>query len=119
MVPVRLPPGFACDTVAQEIVCTVATATYVLLLVFGSGGVPESVTVAVLAKDPAAAAVTVIATVAVAPLASVARVHVTGPVPAQVIVGEVTDTNVNPADSASVKVMVFAADGPLLETVMS
>jgi hypothetical protein len=89
--------------------------------VFGSGGVPESVTVAVLGYAPEALAVTTTATVAVAPLAKgVGSVQEIGAVPAQVVppLG-VTDTRVNPAAAqVSARTTLFAGEGPLLLTVM-
>ena len=47
--PVRLLPGVAWDTFAHAADCTVATAVKELFPVLGSGGVPESLTEAVLA----------------------------------------------------------------------
>jgi len=116
--PLRLFPGAACETAAQATDCTVATATYVLLPVFGSGGDPASVTVAVLAYDPEFEACTVTVTVAAAPLASVACVHVIGGLLLHAMVGELTETNAGPVASVSVSETEFAADGPLFETVM-
>ena len=111
--------GAAWDTVAQAADCTVATAVKVLLPVFGSGGVPESVTVAVFAYAPEAAAVSTTATVAFAPLASVPMVQVIGPVPVQVTPAlGVTETSVIPAARASESETAFAAEVPLLKTVM-
>lgn len=112
--------GTACETDAQAADCTVATDVYVLLPVLGSGGVPESVTVAVFAYAPEAVAVSTTATVAVAPLAKgVGRVQVMGPVPVQVVPAlGVTEFRVIPAARVSVSVTEFAADVPLLKTVM-
>ena len=86
----------------------------------GSGGVPESVMVAVLAYAPAAPAVTVTVMVAFAPLASgVGSVQFTGPVPVHVVPPLATaETKVGPAASVSVSVTPLAADGPLFVTVM-
>ena len=86
----------------------------------GSGGLPESVTVAVFANAPEAVAVSTTVTVAVAPLAKeVGSVQVMGPVPVQVVpeLG-VTETKVIPEAKESERVTLFAAENPLLETVM-
>ncbi len=66
------------------------------------------------------AAFTTGGTAAVAPLANEAgRVQVIGPVPVQVVpVLGVVDTSVTPAVSVSVSTAAFAADNPLLVTVM-
>jgi hypothetical protein len=91
-----------------------------LFPVFGSGGVPESETVAVFGYAPEALAVTVIAIVAVAPLAKgVGSVHTIGEAEVQVVPAlGVTETSVNPvSDQASVRTTLFAADGPLFDTV--
>ena len=87
---------------------------------FGSGGVPESVTVAVLEYDPEVAAVTVTVTVAVAPLfRGDGRVQLIGPAPTHVVPAlGTTETSVGPAASVSVSVVPSAADGPLFFTVM-
>ena len=77
-------------------------------------------TVAVFANEPEAVAVSTTVTVAVAPLANgVGNVQVIGPVPVQVVpeLAEV-ETNVIPEASVSVSLTVFAAEGPLLVTVM-
>lgn len=86
----------------------------------GSGGVPESVMVAILAYAPAVLAVTVTVMVAFAPLFSgVGSVQFTGPVPVHVVPALPTaETNVGPAARVSVSVTPLAADGPLLVTVM-
>jgi hypothetical protein len=91
-----------------------------LLPVFGSGGVLESDTTAVLAYDPAALAVTGTVMVTVAPLAiGVAKVHVMGAVPVQVPEVVVTVPSVKPvAAQVSFTMTLFAADGPLFFTVM-
>ena len=119
-VPVSVPPGAACETVAHAAVCTVATAVYELFPVLGSGGVPESVMTAVLAYAPAALALTVTVMVAVAPLArGVGSVQFTGPVPVQVVPPLATaEIKAGPAASVSASVTPLAADGPLLVTVM-
>jgi hypothetical protein len=78
------------------------------------------VTVAVLAYEPEALAVSITATVAVAPLANgVGRVQVIGPVPVQVVPAlGVVETRVMPAAKLSVNTTAFAGEGPLLVTVM-
>jgi hypothetical protein len=93
---------------------------YELFPVFGSGGVPESVMVAVLAYAPAALALTVTVMVAVAPLASgVGSVQFTGPVPVHVVPELATaEIKAGPAAKVSASVTPLAADGPLLVTVI-
>jgi hypothetical protein len=116
--PTAFPPEAA---VAHAADCTVATAVKTLLPVLGSGGVPESVMVAVLGYSPATLAVTTTETVAVAPLfRGVGSVQLIGPVPTQVVPAlGVTETRVKPAGAnVSVSVTAFAGDRPLLVTVV-
>ncbi len=97
---------------------TAVTAVAELFAPLGSAVVEA--TVAVLDTDAGAAPVTVatIETVALAPLASVPRLHVTVVVPVQVPTLGVADTKVKPAGSVSVTVTAAAGEGPALETVM-
>src|SRR6267142_818706 len=82
----------------------------------GVGLVSFSATVAVLVIEPAAVAVTVMETEAVAPLASVPRLHVTvdEPTGMQGPWLAVAETSVSPAGSTSVTVTPVEFDGPLL-----
>ena len=106
-VTARLTMGFTVVVVLAE-----------LLAAFGSGSVAE--TVAVFETDGAAAApgVTVIVTMALAPLLSIPRLHVTVVVPEQVPWLGVAVPKVRLAASASVTVTLVAGEGPPFVTVM-
>jgi len=82
---------------------------------FGSDSLAE--TLAVLESVVATVGVTTIVTVAVAPLSSEPRAHVTVLVPAQLPCDEEEDTNVTLTGSASLVVTLVAVLGPLLLTV--
>jgi hypothetical protein len=77
-----------------------------------------SVTVAVFVIEPAAVAVAVRETEAVAPFARVPRLQVTDVAPVQVPWLGVAETNVRPAGSTSVRVTPLEPDGPLFLTVI-
>ncbi len=88
---------------------------------FGSGGVPESVTVATLGYAPAAVAVSTNVTVACAPLARVPTVQVIGlaVVTHVTVFGfSVTEFSVIPVASKSESATALAGNVPLLKTVM-
>src|SRR5712692_6905982 len=86
----------------------------------GVGLVSFSVTLAVFTVVLAAVAVTVAVRdmEALAPLASVPKLHVTVAVPVQVPWLGVAETNVRPAGRKSVTVTPVELDGPLLVTAM-
>jgi hypothetical protein len=81
----------------------------------GTGSAVEDDTVAVLLNGPADA-VTTIVTVALAPLASEPRAHVTVAVPEHDPTDADDDTNVTPAGSGSLTATAAAAFGPALCT---
>ena len=105
---------------AQAADCTVATAVKVLLPVFGSGGVPESLTVATLGYAPEAPAVSTTVTVACAPLARVPTVQVIGLAVVTHVTPAlgVTEFSVIPVASKSESATALAGDVPLLKMVM-
>src|SRR5438874_292918 len=104
-------------TVSRErsaVVRTVVPSVTVLFAELGSASVP--VTLAVLVRTPAAVGLTLIVTVALAPLARLPTAQVNVVVPLHEPWLAEADTKLTPAGSESVSVTPVAADGPLLRT---
>jgi len=104
--------------VIRQTLALVTVTFAVAVALAGVGFVSFSVTVALFVIEPAAVAVVVRETEAVAPFARVPKLQVTVVVPVQVPWLDVTETNVRPVGSASVIVTPVELDGPLLVTAM-
>jgi hypothetical protein len=115
-IPVPVPAVCTVNCTVVPVPVTVVEVVAVLLEGIGSGVL--EVTLTVFVSVPAAAGVTTIVMVAVAPFAKVPRVQVTVVVPEQVPTEVDEETKLAPAGNTSVTDTLWAASGPPLETVI-